>query len=171
MPAHALFVTGPVGVGKTTVGFEIHDILGERKVPHVYFDVDAFTYFEPKPPDDRHGHRFSLDAVSMLYGAHRERGIERIVLARVLMSRDSLAEYAEALDGADIFVARLTAPLPVIEQRLQAREVTGWLDWHVDRAAELDAHWRKSPVEDVLIETHGRSVREIALEALVAAGW
>jgi len=51
-------VTGPVGVGKPSVAFEMLDLLEERDVAHAFFDADSLTYFHPKPPDDPLGERF-----------------------------------------------------------------------------------------------------------------
>lgn len=171
MSLPTLLVTGPVGVGKTSVAFEVMELLEEHDVSHAFFDVDGLTYFHPKPPDDPFGERFAVDALGLLFPRLAERGIERLILARVLWERESLAAYARALPGATFTVVRLTAPLPVIEERLRRRELGSGLEWFLARAAELAAHWDAHPVEDALVETAGRSVREIATEVVAAVGW
>jgi DNA polymerase III delta prime subunit len=166
-----LLITGPVGVGKTSVAFELIEVLEEHDVPHTFFDVDNFSYFHPKPEDDPFGERFALKAVATLFPELQSQGVERLILARVLWERDSLKLYEAAIPDAVITVVRLTAPLPVIEERLRRRELGAGLAWHLDRAAELDAHWRAHPVEDLLVETADRSVRSIALEIASAVAW
>jgi chloramphenicol 3-O-phosphotransferase len=166
-----LFVTGPVGVGKTSVAAEMLDVLEERGVPCAFFDLDALTAFHPRPAGDRFGEHFALEALSSLYAKHRDRGIERLILARVLENRHQLDGYREAVAGAEITVVRLTAPLVVIHARLRGRERGAGLDWHLERAAELEAQWRSAPVEDLLVQTEGRTVRELANEILAVAGW
>jgi hypothetical protein len=89
----------------------------------------------------------------------------------VLENRHQLDGYREAVAGAEITVVRLTAPLGVIHARLCGRERGAGLDWHLERAAELDAQWRSAPVEDLLVQTEGRTVRELANEILADAGW
>ena len=150
---------------------QLLEVLEERNLAHAFFDVDGLTYFHPKPADDRFGERFALDALGLLYPRLREQGIERLILARVLWERDSLARYAEAIPGAEITVVRLTAPLSIIEERLRGREIGSGLEWHLARAAELEAHWAEHPVEDLLIDTGNRTVREIAEEISDALSW
>ena len=104
MRVPVVLITGPVGVGKTSVAFELLEVLEERNLAHAFFDVDGLTYFHPKPADDRFGERFALDALGLLYPRLREQGIERLILARVLWERDSLARYAEAIPGAELVV-------------------------------------------------------------------
>jgi len=147
------------------------EALEERDVAHAFFDVDGLTYFHPKPADDRFGERFAITALGSLFPQLQAQGIERLILARVLWERDSLTRYETAIPGAEITVVRLTAPLSVIEERIRNREIGTSLEWFLARAAELDAHWRSNPVEDLLVETSDRSVREIALEVLSQAGW
>lgn len=171
MTVPILLVTGPVGVGKTSVAFEMMEVLEEHDVAHAFFDVDGLTYFHPKPADDRFGERFAITALSTLFPQLQSQGIERLILARVLWERDSLSRYEQAIPGAEITVVRLTAPLSIVEERIRGREVGTSVDWYLARAAELDAHWSKNPVEDLLVETSGRSVREIALDALSTANW
>jgi hypothetical protein len=167
-----LLLTGPVGVGKTSVAFETLELLEEREVPCAFFDVDGLTYFHPKPPDDRFGERFAIEALGMLVPRLRtQQRIERLILARVLWERESLNAYHEAIPDAEITVVRLHAPLDVIDARIRHREPGSAVDWYLARAHELAAHWNAHPVEDLLVETAGRDVREIADQVVAAIGW
>ena len=166
-----LLITGPVGVGKTSVAFEMIEVLEEHDVAHAFFDVDGLTYFHPKPADDRFGERFAINALGTLFPQLHAEGVERLILARVLWERDSIARYEEALPGAEITVVRLSAPLSIVEARIRHREIGAGLDWYLARAAELDAHWRANPVEDLLVDTSDRSVRAIAEDVLKQVGW
>jgi hypothetical protein len=171
MSLPVLLITGPVGVGKTAVAFETMELLEERDVPHAFFDVDGLTYFHPKP-SDRYGERFAIDALGMLVPRLREEaGIERPILARVLWERASLDRYRVAIPDAEITVVRLTAPLDVIDARIRHREPGSAVEWYLGRARELDTQWRAHPVEDLLVRTEDRAVRDIAQEIIGALGW
>jgi hypothetical protein len=171
VPTAVLVITGPVGVGKTAVAFELIELLEERDVRHAFFDLDGLTYFFPKPPDDAFGERFALETLGLLFPRLRDYGIDRLILARVLWERESVDFYRAALPSAEITVVRLTAPLTTIEERIRRREVGSAVDWYLARARELDARWAENPVEDVLVETGERDVRSIAEEILGAVGW
>ena len=172
MSLPVLLITGPVGVGKTAVAFETMELLEERDVSHAFFDVDGLTYFHPKPSDDLFGERFAIEALGMLVPRLREeQGIARLILARVLWERESLRRYRQAIPDAEIVVVRLTAPLDVIDARIRQREPGSALDWYLARARELDSHWKTHPVEDLLVETANRDVRDIAHEIIDAIGW
>jgi hypothetical protein len=172
MSLPVLLITGPVGVGKTSVAFETLELLEERNLPCAFFDVDGLTYFHPKPADDRFGERFAIDALGMLVPRLREeQRITRLILARVLWERESLCRYRKAIPDAEITVVRLNAPIDVIDARIRHREAGSAVEWYLTRARELDAHWQAHPVEDLLIETADRDVREIAREIVGSLGW
>jgi hypothetical protein len=59
----------------------------------------------------------------------------------------------------------------VIDARIRHREAGSAVDWYLARARELDAQWTAHPVEDLLVETTNRSVREIAEEIVGAVRW
>ncbi len=52
MSVRVLLVTGPVGVGKTTVALEASDLLEAAGVPHAVIDVDALSWCYPTPVND-----------------------------------------------------------------------------------------------------------------------
>ena len=52
MNVPTIIVTGPVGVGKTTVAQEMGLLLLDAKVPHANVDFDQLTACYPRPTDD-----------------------------------------------------------------------------------------------------------------------
>src|SRR5438105_15288750 len=62
MTVPTLLVTGPVGVGKSTVAAAVSDLLTMRGVAHAFADMDCFSHFHPRPADDRFGSRLTLEA-------------------------------------------------------------------------------------------------------------
>jgi deoxyadenosine/deoxycytidine kinase len=52
-----LVVSGPIGVGKTTVAQEISNLLDRSNTAHTFVDLDALTQTYTRPPDDPYGYR------------------------------------------------------------------------------------------------------------------
>jgi hypothetical protein len=159
-----LVVTGPVGVGKTTVGWEMTEVLDERGLAFGFYDPDA-VHFRPVPQDDPFGYRVSLAGLAAVWPLMR---VPRLIVPLVVQER-AVAE--RLLPGAALTVARLTASPSTLEERIRRREIGAGLEWHLTRARELDAHWRDHPVEDFLVDTDGRAVRDLAVETLTRSGW
>ena len=166
-----LLITGPVGVGKTTVAGEAANLLGEAGVPHAFVDVDALRWCYPSPPGDRFRTGIALRNLAAVWATFREEGIGRLILAAVVEDRAELAGYARAVPGAAITIVRLRAPVATLAAQVARRETGGGLDWHLARAAELAAQMDRDRVEDLLIETAERPAAAIAREILLRAGW
>ena len=81
------------------------------------------------------------------------------------------AGYLTAVPGARLTVVRLHAALPTLRTRLAARETGASLAWHQNRAVELSEIMARNCVEDLLVDTDGKSVREIAGEVATKIGW
>ncbi len=159
-----LVVTGPVGVGKTSIGWEMTEVLDERGLSFGFYDPDA-VHFRPVPQDDPFGYQVSLAGLAAVWPLM---GVDRLIVPLVVQER----VVAERLrPGAALTIARLTASPETLEQRIRRREIGAGLDWHLARARELEAHWREHPVEDFLVDTEGRDVRDVAVEVLTRGGW
>lgn len=170
-----LLITGPPGAGKTAVGAEISRLLHDPPVPHAFVDVDLLAWCFPRPVGDRFNQRLALRNLRDLWRNDSAAGATHLVLARVVESRDELEGYRRAVPGADLTVVRLRAPVPVLQARLLHRyggpEAGRDAAWHVERAAELAPLMDKEAVEDLLIDTEGRSPAEIAETILSHVSW
>jgi hypothetical protein len=159
-----LVVTGPVGVGKTTIAWEMTAALDERGLPFGFFDPDAI-HFRPVQDDDPFGSRVWLAALETAWPLM---AVDRLIVPVVVEER---AAAERLIPGAAVAIARLTASPATIDKRVRSRELGAGLDWHLARAQELEAHWREHPVEDFLVDTEGRDVRDVAVEVLTRSGW
>lgn len=171
VPVPVMLVTGPVGVGKTTVAGEVSELLECAGVQHDFVDVDSLRRFYPSPPDDRFCTALAMRNLSAVWANFRAAGAERLVLADVVESRGELGRYRAVVPGAEIAVVRLRAAVATLTIRVGGREQGSGRDWHLARAAELAAQMDRDAVEDVLIETDDRPVTAIAREALARSGW
>lgn len=167
-----LLITGPVGVGKSSVLGEMEDLLQAAGMRFAAVELDALSYCHPPAPDDD---RFRTDLtfrnLAAIWRNFRAAGAERLILARVLESRDELARYRKAVPGADITVVRLHARVPTLRRRVARREIGLGRTWHARRAADLAKIMDRERVEDIRVETDGRTVNAVAREILDRVGW
>ena len=163
-----LFVIGTVGVGKTSVGAAASDILSEREIPHAFVDRDALC--ASWPPVERFNEATALRNLALVWTTYREQGIDRLIVAGVLETREDVRRYEDAL-GEPIMICRLAAPLPARQAWLRARDEGGSLDWHLARTVELEAIVEAAALEDFVVHNDGRTRRDVALDMLRTAGW
>jgi adenylylsulfate kinase-like enzyme len=166
-----LLITGPVGVGKTAVAFEVSELLEAKGIPHAVVDMDGLTGCFPRPPQDRFHNELGFRNLAAVWANYRAAGASRLVLARVIETRSELDAYRAAVPSAAIVVVRLKAPVSDLAARVRQREVGSGLARHLSRAAELAELMEREQVEDYLVETGGRAVAEIAQEILNRSQW
>ncbi|MEO6891542.1 MAG: AAA family ATPase [Ktedonobacteraceae bacterium] len=166
-----LFITGPVGVGKTSVAGEISEQLDKAGVAHAFVDIDSLRWCYPRPPHDRFHTELGMKNLAVVWRNFQVAGAACLVLVDVLESRDVLERYRAAIPGAEFLVVRLRAEPHTLASRVQARELGSGLEWHLQRTAELATQMDRSQVEDLLVDTEGKSITAIAREILERSKW
>jgi adenylylsulfate kinase-like enzyme len=164
-----LIITGPIGAGKTAVSHAVADRLRAAGIPHAMLDIDAIAECYPHPPDDRWNFRLVMKNLAALWRNFREAGATWLILNWVVESKDELEAYREAIPSAELIVVRLRAPVAVLEERVRRRATDSDLAWEIARSRELAEQMDATNLQDVLIETDGRSVAEVAEE--IVARW
>jgi hypothetical protein len=165
-----LLVTGPVGVGKSTVTAEAARLLREANVPHALVDLAWIGQCWPVAADDPWNERLLHRNLTCMWANFHEAGADRLILARVLEARSLLRHVVEAVPGARVTVIRLWAPLGVLQARIRSREA-GDPRWFLDAAAYTADALEQAGVEDHLVDTEDRPVTDVAEELLRLVGW
>lgn len=165
-PVVALVVTGPVGSGKTTTAFAIATVLERSGIPHAVVDMDALRNVSPAPAGDPFATRIGYRNLAAIWPHLRAVDPRVVILADVVEHREQVAEYRAALPGTRVVVARLDVPLPLVLERLHARESAATIEWYRRRAPELQAIMERERVADVVIDVGARSPDEVAREIL-----
>lgn len=166
-----LFITGPIGSGKSSVASEVSALLKQAGVPHAHVEVDALRWCFPRPADDPFSTRLALRNLAVVWANFWEAGARRLVLADVLEDRAELDRYRAAIPGAAITIVRLRASFSILQRRVMERELGSGREWHLRRAAELAAQMDRDAVEDIVIETDEKPITAVARETLMRAGW
>lgn len=168
-PAPFLWLCGPSGVGKTTVGWEIFTQLDAAGIKTCYLDIDQVGLCYPAAADDSENHRIKRQNVGATWPAFRAAGARCLVLSGLVESRDLVRSYAELLPGTELTVCRLRVGLGELRSRFTQR---GWRTDLVDDTIKDAEALEHSNFADLCVDTDGLSVRDVA--ALVrkrAGGW
>lgn len=165
-----LLITGPVGVGKSTVAGEAARLLREANLPHALVDLAWIEQCWPVPADDPWNERLIHRNLASLWVNFHQAGAERLIVVRVLEARSLLRHVAQAVPGAQITVVGLRAPLAVLHARIRSREVSD-PSWFLGAATHTAHVLEQARVEDHLVDNEDRPVAEVAEEVLRLAGW
>lgn len=169
-PVPVLLITGPVGVGKSTIAAQAATLLREADVPHALVDLDQIEQSWPVPADDPGNERVSHRNLACMWANFRQAGADRLILVRVLEDRSLLRRVTKAVPGAQITVVRLRAPLAVLHQRIRSREA-GDPSWYLDAATSTAEVFEQAQVEDHLVDNQNRPATVVAEEVLHRVGW
>ncbi len=162
-----IIISGPVGVGKTTVSDAISEILSERSIPHAVIDLDNLRYVFPRPLNDPFHSKLGYKNLAAVWKNYQEAGLTRVIIPNVVEELSDKEKIEDAIPGSYITVVRLLAPIETIHKRLKDREKSQKsLDWHLSRATELSSQLEKSGVEDFVIDVDNKTPAEIAKEIL-----
>jgi hypothetical protein len=163
-----LWLCGPSGVGKTTVGWEIFSQLDRAGIPVGYLDADQIGLCYPELSDDGGNQRLKARNLGALWPNYRAAGVRCFVFSGGVDTAERAAGYVAAVPGAAVTVCRLRVDHAELRARLIHRGLSGYLDDYVDEADALD----RSDFADLCVDTGGRSVVEVArLVRAEAGGW
>jgi Mrp family chromosome partitioning ATPase len=165
-----LLITGPVGVGKSTVAAEAARLLREANVPHALVDLAWIEQCWPVPTDDPWNERLTHRNLACMWANFRQAGADRLLLVRVLEARSLLRQVVEAVPGAEVTVVRLRAPLAVLQARIRSREASD-PSWFLGAATHTAEVLERAGVEDHLVDNQDRPVAAVAEEVLRRVGW
>lgn len=164
-----LVITGPIGVGKTVVMWEVGEQLEAAAMPHAMVDFDDLVWSYPRPPEDPFNLGIGFENLRCVWSNYSARGIVTLLVAYVLETREGLRRFEEVIPGARLTVCRLRATADTLEERLLRREVGSDRERQLRRSVELSQQFDRHEVGDFVVDVDGRSVPTIA--ALVLRQW
>jgi DNA polymerase III delta prime subunit len=92
-----LLITGPVGVGKTTVAAEAARLLREADIAHALVDLAWIEQCWPVSADDSWNERLTHRNLPCMWANFQQAGAARLIVVRVLETRSLLQRVAEVL--------------------------------------------------------------------------
>jgi hypothetical protein len=166
--SEALFIGGRSGVGKSSVGNEIHVQLSAAGLRHCLIEGDNLDMAFPPPWE----HRLAERNLAAMWSNYRALGYRRMIYTNTVSVRFVDDLTAAMGDDPRVTAVLLTASDATARQRLARREIGTALEPHVHRsdaaARELE---RLSPAWVHRVATDGRPVADIAAEIVALTGW
>ena len=163
---HIVLISGPVGVGKTTVAQELSGLLVAQSIPHTFVDLDALTHTYPRIDHDPFGQELALRNLKAVWSNAQDSHPRLLLVARVIESEASAQKIAEAVEVTGCTLVQLMAQDETLLERVRKRETGAGRDWHEARAIELSRSLSKTEIADLIFQTDGVSPTEIATQLL-----
>ncbi len=152
-----LWLLGPSGVGKSTVGRLVHRTLDRAS----YVDADQLGLCYPSTADDPENHRVKSSALGALWPDLKG---SALVVSGFLNTVEQARQYTDRLPGADVTLCRLRVNRDELRARFLGRgRLTEQIHLVLD---EADAFARADFVDfaDFTVDTDGRTPAEITAE-------
>ena len=151
-----LWLCGPPGVGKTTVGWEIFTQLTRDGIEAGYVDIDQLGIFLPEPPGDPERHRIKARNLGAVVTNFRAAGARCIIVSGVVDPVRGV--HLDQIPRSAVTVCRLRASQDVLRKRFLGRGgQAGLLEDVLRQSADLDV----SDFADVSIDASARPVAEV----------
>ena len=168
-----LLISGPPGVGKTAVMWELYSRLAELDVPHAIADLDLLAASWPRMTGDPFNERLGSLNLQAVWQNFRAAGARRLVAAGVVESREQIDLYRNAVPNCDITLCRLRASAHVLKSRIhdRGRETGVEADRLWRRAIELSEKLDQAGIDDFVVDTESRPLAAVAERVLVGCGW
>jgi predicted ABC-type ATPase len=163
---HLILISGPVGVGKTTVAQEMSNQLAETGVAHTFVDLDALTYTYPRRDDDPYGQNLALKNLQAVWANAQIYYPRVLIIARVIETAAGALEIADTVNASECTIVRLEAQDETLLNRVHQREQGAGHAWHEARALELSQSLSETDFANLVLGTDDRSVGDIANEII-----
>jgi Cdc6-like AAA superfamily ATPase len=168
-PLTALLIGGRSGVGKTTVSYEVSELLRRHDIAHALVDGDNLDAVYPNVD----GPALAEANLAALWRNYRALGHCRLIYVNTVsvleadMIRRALGDGEVGITGI-----LLTADDATARERLGLREIGSTLDVHLERSARAARHLEATASGAVhRVATDDRPVGEIAAEIVRLTGW
>jgi len=160
-----LWLSGPPGVGKTAVAWEIYQRLQRAGADPAYVDVDQLGMCFPPLTDDPDRHTLKARNVAALRANFAASGARTLIVSGVVDTQRG--PDVDKLGGGHIVVARLRAEPDELRARLRQRP--GSFAQH-EAAVEEGKTLDRSTFRQLVINTSGLSIDEVAARAVAEIG-
>jgi hypothetical protein len=163
-PVPFLILSGPPGVGKTVVAWEIFDQLVAEDHQPALVDLDLLGACWPVPADDPHNERLKARNLGSVWLNFKDSGARCLIAAGVIESREILRLYGDAVPGSVPTLCSLGAGDDELRDRIvrRGREREDGIEALHRRAVQLSRDLEQNDCADFRVDTENRSIADVA---------
>lgn len=103
-----LWLCGAIGVGKSSVGWEIFSQLREEGIKSGYADADQLGLCYPCPDDDPLNQRVKSRNVGAVFKTYREAGARCVILVGSAYTAEEVAMYSSQVPDSTLSLLHAT---------------------------------------------------------------
>jgi energy-coupling factor transporter ATP-binding protein EcfA2 len=181
-----VLITGPTGVGKSTIGFQVFVNCINARHGAGYVDLEQIGFVRPTLGGALPRHRLRARNLAAIWRNYRAAGATHLVATGPIEDRAAFDVYTEELPAASVRLCRLRAGYDQLSHRITSRGAGGsWpqtgdpllgqpaqmLRAVAARAAEEAAALDRSGLGGAAVDTDGLTVDEAAHKVAQAVGW
>ncbi len=174
-----LLITGPAGVGKSTLCWEMSARLAVAGLAHAAIETDELDRVFPLPTSDeleslRPGTTdISAIHLATMWATYRALGHTRLIMSGVMLHPEEDRRWiADAIPDADITVVRLRSSDATLLSRLNRREVGSGRDDQIRRSLQQAEQMAGQRADGLLVvSTDDATPMDLADQVLRAVGW
>lgn len=174
-----LLITGPAGVGKSTLSWEVSAQLAAVGFRHAAIETDELDRIFPRPSGSQLGDlRAGMTDISeinlaSIWRSYRALGCDRLILSGVMVFLDEARKWiSRAIPSAEFTIVRLLASNETLLSRLEKREIGPGMEDQVRRtlrqAKQIATIGSTGAME---LKTDGKTPQELASALLNQIGW
>ena len=174
-----LLITGPAGVGKSTLCWEISAQLAREGVAHAAIETDELDRVFPLPTD------LELEALrpgttdistlnlAALWATYRALGHTSLIMSGVMLHPEEDRQWiTDAIPGARMTVVRLQSSDATLLSRLDRREVGSGREAQIRRSLSQAEQMASQQTDGLLVvPTDDTTPVTLANQVLRAVGW
>lgn len=116
-----LWLCGPTGVGKSTVGYDLFTQVRTGGVKVVYVDLGQIGFLRPAPADDPGNHRLKAANLGAMWPVFQEHGARCLVVSGQVDDHNVVKTYRSALPDSELTLCLLTARHEQLTERILRR--------------------------------------------------
>jgi adenylylsulfate kinase-like enzyme len=181
-----LLLSGPTGVGKSTIGFQLYQRCLGAGLTAGYVDLDQIGFLEPHLDGDPRSHRLKARNLAGIWRTYHAAGATHLVVSGAVETQAVFRAYSDALPTAEMTACRLHAAPGELRRRIMTRREGGswpqpgdplrgqpesYLSRVAGQAAADARALDHAPLDALRIDTTGRTAGEAADLIAAAAGW